>query len=413
MLFFSRKQGQLLVRFRKIPAFSCTQRSNYVDVKMKWKKDSSFDSLDILTKGKDLRPLVSLKNIIARESEGCIPISAVSKRGRELEISGRVASFLRRYPAVFQEFTGPKYNLPWFKLTEEAAELDREERDVYETRRMEIVDRLRRLILMSRERRLPLRIVQGMLWYLGLPEDFLRKPEEISKGCFQIAELEDEEQGLTTIIDRDEPVLSALQRNQMKKLNGTVDSLPSAIPFPLFPSKGLRLKQKIEHWLEEFQKLPYVSPYEDFSHLDPSSDISEKRVAGVLHELLSLFVDNSAERRRLLCLRKQLGLPQKFHEAFERHPHVFYLLLKNKTCFVVLKEAYYARSATTIVKHPMLEVRKKYVRLMNKSEAILRSRRSRKPLADDAEESLDAAVDSESKEDYDGLDEGMEESLQS
>lgn len=411
MLFFSRKQWQLLGRFGKTPAFSRTQRSNYVDVKMKWKKDPFFDFLDILTKGRDLRPLVSLKNIIAQEPDGCIPISAVSKRGRELEISGRVASFLRRYPAVFEEFAGPKYNIPWFKLTEEAVELDRKEREVYETRRMEIVDRLRRLILMSRGRRLPLRIVQGMLWYLGLPEDFLRKPEEISKGCFQIVELEDEERGLSTVIDRDEPVLSALQRNEMKKLKGTVESLPSAIAFPLFPSKGLRLKRKIERWLEEFQKLPYVSPYEDFSHLDPSSDVSEKRVAGVLHELLSLFVDNSAERRRLLCLRKHLGLPQKFHKAFERHPHVFYLLLKNKTCFVVLKETYYARSATTIDKHPMLEVRKKYVRLMNESESILRSRRSRKPLADDAEEGVDAAVDSESKEDYDGLDEGVEESL--
>ncbi|KAK8931423.1 hypothetical protein KSP39_PZI017080 [Platanthera zijinensis] len=145
---------------------------------MRWKKDPFFDSIDILSKPRELRPLCSLKNIIFKQPDKCIPISALSKRGRELEISGRVASFLRRYPAVFEEFRGPKHNLPWFRLTQELMDVDQEE-------------------------------------------------------------------------------------------------------FSLFPSRGLRLKKKIESWLDDFQRLPYVSPYEDFSNLDPNSDVSEKRVAGV------------------------------------------------------------------------------------------------------------------------------------
>lgn len=227
---------------------------------------------------------------------------------------------------------------------------------------------------MSRDKMLPLRIIQGMLWYLGLPEDFLKNPEEISDGFFRIVEIEDEGQWLCAEADSDEQILSVLQKNAMNQ--GSSDP----IAFPLFPSKGLRLKRKIESWLDDFQRLPYVSPYEDFSSLDPNSDVSEKRVAGVLHELLCIFVDNSAERRKLLCLRKHLGLPQKFHKVFERHPHVFYLHLKSKTCFVVLKEAFNGGSTSAIERHPMLEVRKKYVELMIKSEAMLRSRRSRKPL---------------------------------
>ncbi|XP_072952357.1 protein WHAT'S THIS FACTOR 9, mitochondrial [Typha angustifolia] len=374
-------------KLRRLPlAVSHTQKSTYVDVKMKWKKDRFFDSISILTKSKDLQPLISLKNIIISQSpENGIPISAVSKRARELETSGRVAAFLRRYPAVFEEFTGPKYNLPWFKLTQEALDLDREERAVYEAYRPEMVDRLRRLILMSKEKVLPTRVVKGMLWYLGLPEGFLRDPEETSKdGCFELVDFGDGEQGLSVIANGDEQVLSVLQREAIKQLGGV-----EIVSIPLFPSKGLRLKQKIEHWLGSFQRLPYVSPYEDFSHLDPNSDVSEKRVVCVLHELLSLFVDNSAERRRLLCLREHLGLPQKFHKVFDRHPHVFYLLLKSKTCFVVLKEAYCAGPNTELKKHPMLEVRKKYAKLMNKSEAILRSRRSRRPLEEVGEQSRD------------------------
>ncbi|XP_020573358.1 protein ROOT PRIMORDIUM DEFECTIVE 1 [Phalaenopsis equestris] len=382
MLLDRRLRENILLRCSKtLEALWHLQKASYVDVTMKWKKDPFFDNIDILSKSRDLRPLISLKNIIIKEPDQCLPISAVSKRSRELDISGRVASFLRRYPAVFEEFTGPEYNLPWFRLTREAFDIDLKERDVYLRRRMEIVGRLRRLILMSREKMLPLRIVQGMLWYLGLSEDFLKIPEEISDEFFRIVEVEGEERWLCAEPDSNEEILSVLQKNAMKQ--GSCDQ----VTFPLFPSKGLRLKKKIECWLDDFQRLPYVSPYEDFSSLDPNSDVSEKRVAGVLHELLSIFVDNSAERRRLLCLRKHLGLPQKFHKVFERHPHVFYLLLKSKTCFVVLKEAYNGCSVSTIERHPMLEVRKKYVELMNRSEAILRSRRSRKPLVEIEDES--------------------------
>jgi hypothetical protein len=107
-----------------------------------------------------------------------------------------------------------------------------------------------------------------------------------------------------------------------------------------------------------------VSPYEDPSDINRNSDISEKCVIAVLHELFSLFVTCSAERRRLLCLKQHLGLPQNLDRVFERHPHVFYLLLKEKTCFVVLKEAYMAGEDMAVEKHLILEVHKKYVELM-------------------------------------------------
>ena len=107
--------------------------------------------------------------------------------------------------------------------------------------------------------------------------------------------------------------------------------------------------------------------------MDPNGDIADKRLVGVLHELLSLFVEHSAERKKLFCLKKYFGLPQKVHRAFERHPHMFYISFRNKTRTVILKEAYSNKSA--IEKHPLLRVRKKYIKLMKKSEVILRNRR--------------------------------------
>lgn len=342
---------------------------------MKWKKDSFFDSIDTIHRSVQLKPLIALKNCIVSSSPNdyCIPISVISKKGLELGIPIKVARFLRLYPSVFEEFTGPNYNLPWFKLTQRAIELDREEREVYLKFKDDIILRLKKLILMSgREQMLPLKIIQGLQWYLGLPDEFLRKPEDNLDGCFRVVEIEDGLKGLAVKVDGSERFLSVMQMNAMKRgVYSGVDG--EAIEFPLYPSKGLRLKRKIADWFDEFQKFPYVSPYEDYSGLDPNSDIAEKRVVGVLHELLSLFVEHAAERKRLLCLRKYLGLPQKVHKAFERHPHIFNLSLMNKTCTAILKEAYCDRGA--IEEHPLAKVRKRYIKLMKESEGILKRKR--------------------------------------
>ncbi|WVZ60798.1 hypothetical protein U9M48_010775 [Paspalum notatum var. saurae] len=372
------------------------QSMAYVDVKMRWKKDTSFDAVPVLSHARDIRPLTSLVRIL---SPCPTPVSAVSKLGRILEIPDRrVTSFLRRCPAAFVESVGPQHNLPWFRLSEAAAHLLQEERDVFAARRADVTGRLRLLLLMCQHRRLPLRVAQGMLWHLGIPEDYFKCPDhDIAQDGFKIIISGDgvisqddnhhgRELGLIDDGNDQETPLSVLQMNAKRKYGSLAE-----VPVPLFQSKGLRLKRKVKDWLEGFQSLPYVSPYEDFSHINPGTAVSEKRSVGVLHELLSLFVICSAERRRLLCLRQHLGLPQKFHLVFERHPHVFYLLLKEKTCFVVLKEAYMSGGDTAIKEHPMLEVRKKYVELMEQSREIIRCRRSGKPIGLESEKNASRA----------------------
>lgn len=343
------------------------QRASYVNVYMKWKRDSYYEKIEHIHHSIELKRIISLKNCVLQNPSGCIPISDVSKRGREFEVPIRVASFLRQYPSIFEEFIGPKYNLPWFRLTQEAIETDGEEKRVYEESKPEIIERLKKLILMSKDNVLPFNIVQGMLWYLGLPEDLLQNVDRYLDGSFSVVEIGDGLKGLA--VSHEEKVLSILQKNVIKRelFSGDV------IEFPLFPSKGLRLRKKIDSWLKDFQKLPYVSPYENFSNLNPTSDIAEKRIVGLLHELLSIFVDHSAERKKLFCLKKYLGLPQKVHKAFERHPHIFYLSFRNKTCTAILKEPY--NDKTAIARHPLLSVRKKYIKLMKDSRIILKNRR--------------------------------------
>ncbi|KAK7392895.1 hypothetical protein VNO78_21345 [Psophocarpus tetragonolobus] len=347
------------------------QTYTYVNVYMKWKKDSYYDSIQHIHDSIHLKPIIALKNCILQDPNSCIPISALSKRGLEFDVPIKVAAFMRQYPSIFKEFTGPKYNLPWFRLTPEATQIHREEISIYQECRDDLRSRLRKMIFMTRENVLPLKIIQGMQWYLGLPNDFLQHPELNLDESFRFVEMEDGLKGLALDCGQNK-IYSVMEKNAMKR--GSYNGGPmEAMEFPFCPSKGLRMKRKIENWLQEFQKLPYISPYDDFSNMDPNSDVAEKRLVGVLHELLSLFVEHSAERKKLFCLKKYFGLPQKVHKAFERHPHMFYLSFRNKTCTVILKEAYTNKSA--IEKHPLLRVRKKYIKLMKKSEVILRNRR--------------------------------------
>ncbi|XVF37819.1 hypothetical protein REPUB_Repub20aG0043700 [Reevesia pubescens] len=64
------------------------------------------------------------------------------------------------------------------------------------------------------------------------------------------------------------------------------------------------------------EKLPYTSSYADVSHLDPRTDVSEKRIVGVFHELLLLTIQKKTERKNVSNLRKPLSLPQKLRDRF-------------------------------------------------------------------------------------------------
>ncbi|PWA56505.1 Plant organelle RNA recognition domain-containing protein [Artemisia annua] len=394
--FFSKPPFLRLLNEQKLN-FQHTQKHNYTNVYMKWKKDSYFDTIDSIHNSLKLKPVIALKNCIVASPQGCIPISDVSKKGLRFDIPFKVAKFLRMYPSVFEEFTGPEYNLPWFRLTPEAVKLNDEEQCVYRDFKDDLEERLVKFVLMSVENRLPLKVIKGMLWYLGLPDDYLCNVEGGLGEYFEVVEMGDGLKGLA--VSKSEKILSVIQKNALRSgvySGGEME----AILIPLFPSKGLRLRTKILDWLDGFQKLPYVSPYEKCPNLYPDSDVAEKRVVGLLHELLSLFVEHSVERKRVLCLRKYLGLPQKVHKAFERHPHVFYLSLRNNTCTAILKEAYC--DETAIEAHPLAEVRKKYINLVKESKVILKNRRRRNQSFCSGDANSTMELDEDDDHDHDG-----------
>ncbi|KAG9144648.1 hypothetical protein Leryth_020934 [Lithospermum erythrorhizon] len=135
------------------------------------------------------------------------------------------------------------------------------------------------------------------------------------------------------------------------------------IRFSINLPRGFDLEKRVKDWEDEWQNLPYISPYEDAFHLAPNSDQAEKWAVAVIHELLCLLVGKKTEMESVFCLGEYLGFGGRLKKAILHHPGIFYVSNKIRTQTVVLREAY--TKNFLIEKHPLVSMRYKYIWLMN------------------------------------------------
>ncbi|CAL1370795.1 unnamed protein product [Linum trigynum] len=348
--------------------FLIHQRS-ITKVRLKWVKNRSLDHvIDVET---DLKAACLLKDAIKRSPTGFLTAQSFADWQKLLGLTVPVLRFLRRYPTLFEEFPHARYaNLPCFRLTETAQLLDSHEQSIHQAREAETVERLARLLMMMRTRTAPIQSIHPLKFDLGLPDNFERNlipkyPDHFRVlkasngiGCLQLAEW------------KPEYAFSALQRSHESK-NGAGENDEyrpfkrgqAALNFPMSFPKGYGGQKKVRAWMDEFQKLPYISPYDDASgRIDPESELMEKRVVGVLHEFLSLTIHKKTKRNYLRSLREELILPHKFTRMFTRYPGIFYLSLKCKTTTVALREGY--RRGKLAEPHPLARLRDKFYHVM-------------------------------------------------
>ncbi|XP_074273846.1 protein WHAT'S THIS FACTOR 9, mitochondrial [Silene latifolia] len=339
--------------------YSYLQKCNLVNIKLKWAKDKVLD--EAVSGQRDLKAALILVSLISSAPETSVPIYRLRLHRRQLGIPDelKLSTFIRRYPSVFQEnyfLDSAGTPVPAFGLTAEASILRQEELNVLQQNQMDLVDRVRKLLMLVRHTTLPLQTIDQLKWDLGLPYDYQQTLIPNFPDLFSTVKLEDERVGLKLLSWDNRLAISHLQKN--------VGLSEKNLAFPIGFTRGFGLRRKCTEWLEDWQKLPYTSPYSDASHLDPRTDVSEKRIVGVFHELLHLTIHKQTERKNVSNLRKPLGLPQKFTKVFERHPGIFYLSKKSDTQTVVLRDAF--NGSELLEKHPLVDIRRKYGALMDK-----------------------------------------------
>ncbi|KAF1895950.1 hypothetical protein Lal_00033901 [Lupinus albus] len=353
----------------------------FVNAKVKLVRDPYLDTA--VLKEKDLKQVIALKNQIISSPSKSLSIYTASTLKDPLNLPTTTTKFVNKYHCVFTQFQPTPALLPHVKLSPQALSLHNEEMSVHNSsdNRKDTVQRLTRFLMLAGMRQLPLYVIDKLKWDLGLPHDYVTNFLADYPDYFDVCGVEDPSSGkellaLELISWRKELSVSELEKSAMS-LDYSGDKRRHDIVFPMFFPKGFDLQKRVSTWVENWQTLPYISPYEDAFHLDTNSDQAEKWTVAILHELLSLLVSKKTERRNLLSYGHCLGLGSRFEKALVHHPGIFYISNKLTTQTVVLREAY--RKDFLVKKHPLMGMRYRYIHLMNKNQ----NRRERVGLKDD------------------------------
>ncbi|KAI9178153.1 hypothetical protein LWI28_023344 [Acer negundo] len=347
-------------------------RTFFVNAKVKWVRDPFLDTA--VSREKDLKQVLSLKNQIVSSPTKALPLSSVSplKTHLDLPTTTTTQKFFQKYPYVFHQFQ-PSPSLPLrVKLTPYALTLHGEESAIHGSsmHRDCVVKRLARLLMLTNARRLPLHVIDRFKFDLGLPHNYITALLSDYPEFFQVCEIKDcstdkETLALELVSWRKELAVSEMER---KSCHGDLLNLKKGmcLRFSMNFPRGFDLEKRVMDWVEKWQELPYISPYEDAFHLAPSSDLAEKWAVAVLHELLWLLVSKKTERDNVFCLGDYLGFGDRFKKALRHHPGIFYISSKIRTQTVVLREAY--RKDFLVEKHPLMGMRHRYLHLMYKAQ---------------------------------------------
>lgn len=331
----------------------------------------------MVEKEKDLKPMLNLKNFIKSDPSKSLPLSSIVDSKEKLAIPYRPIEFIRKYPSIFEEYFPGNIGIhPHVRLTPEILSLDTEEQLIYDSDsfRKGAADRLLKLLMLCRVNEVPLKLIDRLKWDLGLPDNYVTTLVPQFPDYFQVKKIKNSSNGvygwsndvLELVCWSDELAVSVLEKKAVKEVPGYQKGMP--IAFPMRFSQGFELDKKLKKWIDEWQRLPYVSPYENASHLQPNSDESDKWAAAVLHELLHILVPKKTDRDNILCLGEYMGIRSRFKRALVHHPGIFYLSSKIGTYTVVLREGY--KRGLLIERHPLVNMRSKYIHLMHNAKEV-------------------------------------------
>ncbi|XP_010471198.1 PREDICTED: protein ROOT PRIMORDIUM DEFECTIVE 1-like [Camelina sativa] len=316
---------------------------------------------------KNLRPLLSLKDLIRSEPAKSVPISVITTQKDSLRVPLRPIEFIRSFPSVFQESLPGGIGIhPHISLTPEILNLDADEQLVYgsETYKQGLADRLLKLLMINRINKIPLELLDLLKWDLGLPQDYVQTMVPEFPDYFRVikSKLRGCSGELELVCWSNDHAVSLLEKKARTVGKGEYTK-GSAIAFPMKFSNGFVVDKKMKKWIDDWQKLPYISPYENALHLSATSDESDKWAAAVLHEIMNLFVSKKAEKDAILHLGEFMGLRSRFKRVLHNHPGVFYLSSKLRTHTVVLRDGY--KRGMLIESNELVTSRNRYMKLMN------------------------------------------------
>ncbi|WKA05846.1 hypothetical protein VitviT2T_023784 [Vitis vinifera] len=346
---------------------------------VKRRKELPFDN--VVQRDKKLKLVLKIRKLLVSQPDRVMSLRQLGKYRRELGLTKkrRFIALLKKFPAIFEIVEEGVYSLK-FKLTPEAERLYLEELKIRNEMEDLLVVKLRKLLMMSMEKRILLEKIAHLKTDLGLPSEFR---DTICQRYPQYFKVVQTERGPALELTHWDPELAVSAAEiweeekrvrELEERDLIIDRPPkfNRVKLP----KGLSLSKGEMRRLSRFRDMPYISPYSDFSGLRSGSPEKEKHACGVVHEMLSLTVEKRTLVDHLTHFREEFRFSQQLRGMLIRHPDMFYVSLKGDRDSVFLREAY--SDSQLIEKDRLLVIKEKLRALVS----VPRFRRRGAPRSD-------------------------------
>lgn len=331
-------------------------------------RDPSFEKL--MDDYKNLIKVMSIQDLILANPNPypSASLDFLSRLSQKLQLNRGAPSFLRKYPHIFDVFYDPHKSQPLCRLTDAANKICKEEEEAIRASLPLVVERLVRLLSISLSKSLPLRAIYKVWKELGLPDDF--EDSVITHNCPHLFKLYDAHEPGTHVLKLVDELPSRDFTSSVDNWRVTEcckedckrDPLELKYGFKQGFPPGMRLSKDFKAKVKEWQRLPYVGPYEAGDAKKAGLKRMEKRAVAIVHEFLSLTVEKMVEVEKISHFRKWFGIDFNIRDLFLDHPGIFYMSTKGKRHTVFLREAY--ERGRLIHPNSVYDVRRKLLHLV-------------------------------------------------
>ncbi|KAF3616491.1 putative 50S ribosomal protein 5 alpha, chloroplastic-like isoform X1 [Capsicum annuum] len=368
-----------------------------------------------------LKLILNLHDLVSAKKRGpFVSVQLLSKWAPHAGITTIAAGDLfRKYPHIFEVFTHPVKRNLCCKFRDKFVNFLKEEQDVVLQNEEESVMRIRKILMMSVNGRVHLHALRLMRTELGLPENFKDLIIIKYNQVFRMVDLEIIELIHGNGVSESFGVAKIESWRKKEYVEKWLSEFEVKYAFPIDFPTGFKKEPGFKEKLKNWQRLPYVKPYErerTTEATEPSSRCDElisrsgvigkrgfggveryeKRAVAVIHEVLSLTVEKSVPVERLAHFKKDLDIVVNIRELLLKHPGIFYISTKGITEIVFLREAY--SKGRLIEPNPIYDLRRKMLELILLGNRHTRELRTERELKDETKDMTDDDNGWESRE---------------
>ncbi|KAE9611346.1 hypothetical protein Lal_00011893 [Lupinus albus] len=292
-----------------------------------------------------------IKNIILRYPNHEIPLNTLQKKFRTLDLQGNAHNWVSKYPCCFEvHLRGDERHCC---LTKRMMSLVAEEESLKDSLEPVFLRRLVKLLMLSLHKRLNVLKINELKRSLGFPDDYLIRIVAKYPDLFRIVNHSGRRSSMEVELLHWDPDFAVSAVEAKAQELGTQPCFSCSLP-----------SSWVKSWerFQEFDSVPYISPYSDPRGLVEGSREMEKRNVGLVHELLSLTLWKKVSIIKLGHFRKEFVLPEKLNVLLLKNPGIFYVSNKYQIYTVLLREAYVG--SQLVDKDPMVVVKEKFGELM-------------------------------------------------